>query len=85
MSSAIEALALELLRTQRVLVLATADPEPWSAPVYFVLHDGRLLFFSSPRSRHALASLAGRPCAGSVHRDADDWKDVRDKLKYLER
>ncbi|HQR29410.1 MAG TPA: pyridoxamine 5'-phosphate oxidase family protein [Anaeromyxobacteraceae bacterium] len=71
-----ELLALDLLRTQRVLVLATSDPDPWPAPVYFVRVDGALAFFSSPRSRHARAAGSGRPCAGSVHRDADDWRDI---------
>jgi uncharacterized protein YhbP (UPF0306 family) len=72
----LESLALELLDVQRTLVLATSDPDPWSAPVYFVHQGGRLLFFSSPRSRHVLAAAPGRRCAGSVHRDGDDWRMI---------
>ncbi len=76
MTSTLESLALELLKAQRTLVLATADPDPWSAPVYFLYRAGRLLFFSSPRSRHVVAGLTGGRCAGSVHRDGDDWRAI---------
>jgi uncharacterized protein YhbP (UPF0306 family) len=65
-----------LLHDQRILVLATADPDPWSAPVYFVFGEGRLYFLSSPRSRHVTAALAGRRCAGSVHRDGAGWREI---------
>ena len=76
MSATPETRALDLLRGQRVLVLATAGPDPWSAPVYFLHHDGRLLFFSSPRSRHVVDALRSGRCAGSVHRDGDDWRAI---------
>ncbi len=65
-----------LLHDQRILVLATADPDPWSAPVYFVFLAGRLYFLSSPRSRHVTAALDARRCAGSVHRDAAGWREI---------
>ncbi len=65
-----------LLETQRTLVLATADPEPWSAPVYYVLRGDRLYFFSSPKSRHIGAVLDGRRCAGAIFRDSEDWRDI---------
>ena len=68
--------ALELLLDQRTLVLATSDPDPWSAPVYFAFRQGRLYFLSSPRSRHVTAALAGGRCAGSIHRDGDDWRSI---------
>jgi len=70
------ATASGLLREQRILVLATCDPDPWSAPVYFAFREGRLFFLSSPRSRHVSAALAGGRCAGSVHRDGDDWRAI---------
>lgn len=66
----------QLVATQRTLVLATADPEPWSAPVYYVQHDDRLCFFSSPGSRHAAAALAAGRCAGAIFREGDDWRDI---------
>lgn len=66
----------QLVDTQRTLVLATADPHPWSAPVYYVRHGDRLYFFSSPKSRHVGAALAERRCAGAIFRDGDDWRDI---------
>jgi uncharacterized protein len=65
-----------LLLDQRTLVLATSDPDPWSAPVYFAFRRGRLYFLSSPRSRHVTAALAGGRCAGSVHRDGAGWREI---------
>ncbi len=65
-----------LLRSQRTMVLATSDPLPWAAPVYFLYRQQRFYFFSSPRSRHALASADGARCAASVYRDSDDWRDI---------
>jgi uncharacterized protein len=65
-----------LLRDERTLVLATADPGPWSAPVYFLHHRGRLLFFSSPESRHVRGALSAGCCAGSIHRSSGDWREI---------
>jgi uncharacterized protein YhbP (UPF0306 family) len=71
-----ERLALELIDASRTMVLATADPAPWSAPVYFLRRGGRLYFFSSPKSRHAVAADGGAACAASIFRDSDDWRDI---------
>jgi uncharacterized protein YhbP (UPF0306 family) len=65
-----------LLRDERTLVLATADPGPWSAPVYFLHLRGRLLFFSSPESRHVRGALATGRCAGSIHHASADWREI---------
>lgn len=65
-----------LVRDERTLVLATADPGPWSAPVYFFHLRGRFFFLSSPESRHVRGSLASRRCAGSIHRASDDWREI---------
>jgi uncharacterized protein YhbP (UPF0306 family) len=68
--------ATSLLRDERTLVIATADPTPWSAPVYFLHLRGRLLFFSSPESRHVRGALASGCCAGSIHRASEDWREI---------
>jgi uncharacterized protein YhbP (UPF0306 family) len=68
--------ASSLLRDGRTLVIATADPGPWSAPVYFLHLRGRLLFFSSPESRHVRGALATGRCAGSIHRASADWREI---------
>ena len=69
-------LVLRLIETQRTLGLATADPEPWSAPVYYVYQKGRFCFFSSVESRHVTAALASERCAGAIYRDSDDWREI---------
>jgi len=69
-------LANGLIEARRTLVLATADPGPWSAPVYYVYRKGRFYFFSSPRSRHVVAAMASGRCAGSIFRDGDDWREI---------
>ncbi len=65
-----------LIQTQRTLILATADPHPWSAPVYYVYRGQRFYFFSSADSRHVTAGLASERCAASIFRDSDDWREI---------
>ena len=74
--SAITERALRLIQNQRTLVLATADPEPWAAPVYYVYGRRRFYFFSGENSRHVTAALATDRCATSIYRDGDDWRDI---------
>ena len=69
-------LAAELIASQRTVVLATADPEPWAAPVYYLFRNGRFYFFSSADSRHVAAALASGTCAGSIFRDSDNWREI---------
>jgi uncharacterized protein YhbP (UPF0306 family) len=76
MTDATAALAIELIQRQKTLVLATADPEPWCAPVYYVYRKQRFYFFSSAKSRHVTAGLASKHCAGSIFRDSDDWREI---------
>jgi uncharacterized protein YhbP (UPF0306 family) len=65
-----------LIETQRTLVLATVDPDPWAAPVYYVYRKRRFYFFSATDSRHVTAALAAGRCAGAIFRDSDDWRDI---------
>ena len=76
MTEAAASSALRLIQTQKTLVLATADPEPWSAPVYYVYQQPSFFFFSSERSRHISDALASERCAASIFRDGDDWRDI---------
>ena len=69
-------LALRLIEAQRTLVLATADPMPWSAPVYYLYRNQRFYFFSSESSRHVTAGLASGRCAAAIFRDSDDWREI---------
>jgi uncharacterized protein YhbP (UPF0306 family) len=76
MTDASASLPLRLILTQKTLVLATADPDPWSAPVYYVYHGLRFYFFSAADSRHVAAALASERCAASIFRDSDDWREI---------
>ena len=67
---------IDLLQTQRTMILATADPQPWSAPVYYVYVQRRFYFFSSPTSRHITAARSPHRCAASLFRDSDNWRDI---------
>jgi len=67
---------LRLIQIQKTLVLATADPEPWCAPVYYVYQQPEFFFFSSESSRHISGALAGNRCAASIFRDSDDWHEI---------
>ena len=69
-------LALQLIQTQKTLVLATADPEPWAAPVYYEYQKQRFYFFSGADSRHITAALSSGRCSGAVFRDSDDWREI---------
>lgn len=69
-------LAVRLIHAQRTMVLGTADPGAWTAPVYYVFHAGRFFFLSSPRSRHVIAALADGACAASIFRDSDEWREI---------
>jgi uncharacterized protein YhbP (UPF0306 family) len=69
-------LALQLIQTQKTLVLATAAPEPWAAPVYYEYQKQRFYFFSGADSRHITAALSSGRCSGAVFRDSDDWREI---------
>ena len=76
MTDASASLPLRLILTQKTLVLATADPDPWAAPVYYVYQHRRFCFFSASDSRHVTAALASNRCAASVYRDSDEWREI---------
>jgi uncharacterized protein YhbP (UPF0306 family) len=76
MTDASASLPLRLILTQKTLVLATADPDPWAAPVYYVYQLRRFCFFSASDSRHVTAALASDRCAASVCRDSDNWREI---------
>jgi uncharacterized protein YhbP (UPF0306 family) len=65
-----------LLQKENTLVLATADPQPWTAPVYFLYRRGRFYFISAPHSRHVTAALAVDSCAATVFHGGDNWRDI---------
>jgi uncharacterized protein len=70
--------ALELIRNQRTMVLATCEQAaPWSAPVYFVYTPHGFCFFSSPQSTHIHHIQSGSAAAASIFSDSGQWRDIR--------
>ena len=65
-----------LIRNQRTMILATANPEPWSAPVYYVYRNRRFYFFSSSNSRHVTEALATGRSAASIFHDSSHWREI---------
>lgn len=77
-TSAYQRQALELLESQRTMVLAVnEDNQPWVAPVYFVFQSPGLFFFSSPRSKHIQAVVDSRRAAAAIYADCDHWQDIK--------
>lgn len=70
---------LEFLKSERVLILATHDTEPWVTNVFYgVNDDGRIYFISNKDTLHGKHILAGSNVAFSVV-----WfneKDFKDRV-----
>jgi hypothetical protein len=70
--------ALELVHSQRTMVLATSADghDPWAAPVYYVYHKSGFYFFSSPLSRH-IKDCQNRETAAVIFSDSDCWEQIQ--------
>ena len=72
-----------LLSSNRTMTLASGGANgPWAAPVFYAERfdtDGslRLVFVSSPASRHAVDLAFDARVAAAVHDDAHDWQSIR--------
>jgi len=68
----------DVLRTVPVATLATCGTEgPWATDVYGAPLGWRLVFFSSPESRHC-RNLAARPaCSVTMHPEVASWREIR--------
>ncbi|HLT25969.1 MAG TPA: pyridoxamine 5'-phosphate oxidase family protein [Zeimonas sp.] len=66
-----------------VLTLASTGPHgPWAAPVFYAERfeaacRPRLVFVSSPSSRHAREFAADARAAAAIHANANDWRAIR--------
>ncbi len=49
---------------------------PWSAPVYFVYHQGIFYFFSNPMSRHILNASDNQKTSSSIFNDSDKMDQI---------
>lgn len=72
-----------LLASERVMTLASIGADgPWTAPVFYAERFDadralRLVFVSSPSSRHVRELLADARAAAAIHADANDWRTIR--------
>jgi uncharacterized protein YhbP (UPF0306 family) len=74
----IRTLALELIRKESTMALATArENTAWAAPVYYVLFQSAFFFFSSPDSRHILETIANKQAAATIYPSASTWRGIR--------
>lgn len=75
---AARARALEYLRAHHVMTLATLGGDgPWAAAVFYANDDFRLVYLSSPSSRHSLNLARDRRVAVTVQEDYADWPGIK--------
>lgn len=74
---AFEAAARALFAEVAAMTLATcAAGRPWASDVYFVADGWKLVFFSSPASRHCRNLAANPACAATIHPVVASWRDI---------
>ena len=74
---AFEAAVRALFAEVAAMTLATcAQGRPWASDVYFVADGWKLLFFSSPGSRHCRNLAANPACAATIHPVVASWRDI---------
>ena len=68
----------DFIARHHVMSLATqGDAGPWAAAVFYVLHEGDLVFLSSPNSRHCTQLASDARCAATIQGQPDDWRAIR--------
>ena len=74
---AFEAAVRTLFAEVAAMTLATcAESRPWASDVYFVADGWKLVFFSSPGSRHCRNLEANPACAATIHPVVASWRDI---------
>ena len=63
-------------RNTTVTLACSLNDAPWAAAVYYARQGFDLIFFSSPRSRHAQAFAKNPGAAGAIHGQYDRWQDI---------
>lgn len=78
MSNDIRKRAIEFIKSQHIMTLATSEKEsPWSAPVYYIYCDNNFYFFSNPASQHITDALMTNMAAASIHFQSVGWSDIK--------
>jgi uncharacterized protein len=78
LDDALRTRVLEYLDRHNVMTLATVGPEgPWAAAVFYVRDGLRLVFLSSPGSRHSQNLSASPRAAATIQEDYRDWPEIK--------
>lgn len=73
----------DFIAANHVMTLASTGAHgPWTAPVFYAerfdaSHPPRLVFVSSPSSRHAEELRADPRAAAAIHANTSDWRAIR--------
>ena len=60
------------------MTLATASHHiAWAAPVYYVSKGSHFYFFSNPKSRHILETLASGQAAATIYEESSQWQALK--------
>ncbi len=67
----------DFIHTQRCLVMAlNTEAGPHSVPLYYVMQDAGLYFFSSVRSLHGISLGKSAQVSISIYKDPGSWQEI---------
>jgi uncharacterized protein YhbP (UPF0306 family) len=71
-------LAKKLIDETYAMTLATASHHiAWAAPVFYVSKGSHFYFFSNPKSRHILETLASGQAAATIYEKSSQWQELK--------
>jgi uncharacterized protein YhbP (UPF0306 family) len=71
-------LAVDFIRRQRTMTLATTNgTAAWAAPVYYQYHGNAFYFFSDPNSRHIRETSGDNRAAAAIHGEVEGWRGIK--------
>ncbi|HXW65153.1 MAG TPA: pyridoxamine 5'-phosphate oxidase family protein [Burkholderiaceae bacterium] len=78
MASNLRQSVADYLAGHHVMTLATQGTDgPWAAAVFYASDGNRLLFLSSPTSRHCCNLVQDPRCSATIHENYDDWRQIK--------
>ena len=78
MASILRQSIADYLAGHHVMTLATQGADgPWAAAVFYASDGNRLLFLSSPTSRHCRNLVQDPRCSATIHENYDDWRQIK--------
>jgi len=78
MASILRQSIIDYLVGHHVMTLATQGADgPWAAAVFYANDGNRLLFLSSPTSRHCRNLVQDSRCSATIQENYDDWHQIK--------